>query len=133
MGKAGPVVAFIFRCIGIVLRHGGAKKLFHLHPGSGFCLLRMLALTAFLRLLLRQPVFVYLHTPYLERYLGSGFWRRVIGSLIRLSTRTIALTSYAKHLLEQQRLAGKVSVIPNPYRQENSDPSRPLKYPSLAR
>ncbi|BCQ24511.1 glycosyltransferase [Caballeronia sp. NK8] len=118
-GKLVPWLISFLGCIGVTLRHAGTKKLFHVHPGSGFCLLRMLVLTAFLRLFLRQPVFVYLHTPYLERYLGSNFWRHVIAALTRLSTRTVALTGYAKNLLEQQHLADKVKVIPNPYRQES--------------
>ncbi|SPB14046.1 glycosyl transferase family 1 [Caballeronia novacaledonica] len=119
-GKLVPWLISFFGCINVTRRYAGTKKLFHVHPGSGFCLLRMLALTAFLRLLLRQSVFVYLHTPYLERYLESRFWRHLIAALVRLSTRTVALTRHAKDLLERHGLSKKIKVIPNPYRQETS-------------
>ncbi|WP_160174718.1 glycosyltransferase family 4 protein [Caballeronia grimmiae] len=122
-GKLGPWILSFFRCYGVLLRNFGRAKLFHVHPGSGLCLLRMLGLTAFLRIGLRQRAFVYLHTPYLEQYLRSGFWRKVIACLIRLSTRTVVLTHYGKRLLEEARLAEKAVVVPNPYQAEAFAPN----------
>jgi glycosyltransferase involved in cell wall biosynthesis len=117
-GKFGPWMTSFARCLAVTLKGIGKKMLFHVHPGSGLCLIRMLLLCVFLRVLLRQRVFVYLHTPYFEDYLRHRFWKRIIGGLVKLSTRTIVLTDYARGLLDRQGLLGKVRVIPNPYSPE---------------
>jgi glycosyltransferase involved in cell wall biosynthesis len=115
-GKFGPWVLSFIRCLGAIVRHRDERLIFHLHPGSGLCLIRMLLLAAYLKCLARQRVFVYLHTPYLEEYLASGFWRRVIGNLIRCADRSIVLTEYARSLLERYGMSSRSRVIPNPYR-----------------
>lgn len=115
-GKFGPWMLSFFRCLGAIVRHRSGRLIFHLHPGSGFCIIRMLLLAAYLKFLARQRVFVYLHTPYLEQYLATGFWRRVIGNLIRCADRSIVLTEYARSVLERYGLSSRSCVIPNPYR-----------------
>lgn len=115
-GKFGPWMLSFIRCIGAVLRHRTEHLIFHIHPGSGFCLIRMSLLAAYLKLVARQRIFVYLHTPYIERYLESWFWRCVIRNLIRYADRLIVLTEYARSLLEQHGIPSNISVVPNPWR-----------------
>jgi glycosyltransferase involved in cell wall biosynthesis len=115
-GKFGPWMRSFFQCLGAIVRHRSGQLIFHLHPGSGFCLIRMLLLAGYLKFLARQRVFVYLHTPYLEQYLARGFWRCVIGSLVRCADRAVVLTEYAHRLLDRYGMSSRSCVIPNPYR-----------------
>lgn len=115
-GKIWPWIRSFWRSFGVVRKRREFDLVFHLHPGSGFCLLRMLLLAAFLRSGLRQHVIVYLHTPYLEQYLQNVFWRLIISLLIKCSDREIVLTSYARRLLEEAGISNNAAVIPNPYR-----------------
>jgi glycosyltransferase involved in cell wall biosynthesis len=115
-GKVGPWLIAFVRCWRVMSQARTERVVFHLHPGSGFCLLRMLAIATFLRTCGQRHIFVYLHTPYLEHYMSSGLWRRVIGGLIGLSWRTVVLTSFAISTLGRHRLAAKAVVVPNPYR-----------------
>ena len=114
-GKVWPWICSFFRSLCVVVKNRDSRVVFHLHPGSGFCLVRMLLLTIFLRFGLNQQTFVYLHTPYLERYLNDRFWRTVISAIIGSSNRVVVLTKYALHLLEGRGLSGTARVIPNPY------------------
>ncbi|MEX3979640.1 glycosyltransferase family 4 protein [Paraburkholderia sp. EG287A] len=118
-GKVWPWIRSFQRSSDVVRRHREADIFFHLHPGSGVCILRMLLLAAYLRFGLRQRVIVYLHTPYLERYLRNSFWRAIISSLVKCSDRVIALTSYARQLLEKNGISNNVDVISNPYKIEH--------------
>jgi glycosyltransferase involved in cell wall biosynthesis len=124
-GKVGPWLIAFIRCSRIMSQARAEQVVFHLHPGSGFCLLRMLAIAAFLRTCGRKHIFVYLHTPYLERYMSSGLWRRVIGGLIGLSWRTVVLTTYAMSTLSRHGLAAKAVVVPNPYQLGPAHGARP--------
>lgn len=121
-GKFGPWLLAFFRCTKVLLQGRHDRVVFHLHPGSGLCLLRMLGLALFLRGMARQAVFVYLHTPHLERYLAARPWRFVIAGLVRWSSRTVVLTRYAYALLDQYGMAAKAVVIPNPWRVGERDP-----------
>lgn len=121
-GKFGPWMLSFIRCLGAIVRHRDEHLIFHLHPGSGICLIRMLLLAAYLKRLAGQRVFVYLHTPYLDQYLESEFWRRVIGNLIRCADRSVVLTEYARSLLERYGLSSRSCVIPNPYRCRRAGP-----------
>lgn len=115
LGKVWPWIKAFPRVIGAKRRHRGAKCVFHLHPGSGFCLIRMLILAVFVRYGLRRPVLVYLHTPYLDRYLDSWYWRGVLSGLVKCANRVIVLTSYALGLLGAHGLADTARVVPNPF------------------
>lgn len=121
-GKFGPWMLSFIRCLGAIVRHRGKNLIFHLHPGSGYCLVRMLILAAYLKLLNGQRVFVYLHMSRLEAYLTSRFWRYVIGNLMRCADRSILLTEYARSLLEQHGIFSRSCVIPNPYRCQRTGP-----------
>ncbi|CAB3806659.1 hypothetical protein LMG28688_06378 [Paraburkholderia caffeinitolerans] len=123
-GKFAPWLCSFFRCAGMIFRESQSQLVFHLHPGSGFCIIRMLALAMFLRGLARQHVIVYLHTPYLESYLKRKTWRWIFRTLIGLSSQVIVLTSYARALLEKYDLASKANVVPNPYRVHAPYPER---------
>lgn len=116
LGKLWPWMKSFHRTIAAIRRNRDQKCVFHLHPGSGFCLIRMLILAVFLRYGLRRPVLVYLHTPYLDRYLASGFWRSVLSGLVKCADRVIVLTSYALGLLRARGLADNARVVPNPYK-----------------
>lgn len=115
LGKFWPWLKAFPRVIGAKRRHRVAKCVFHLHPGSGFCLIRMLILAVFVRHVLRRPVLVYLHTPYLDRYLDSRYWRGVLTGLVKCADRVIVLTSYALGLLGAHGLADTARVVPNPF------------------
>ncbi len=115
-GKFGPWLCSFFRCMRTMARERSSRLFFHLHPGSGFCIVRMLFLAIFLRSVARQRVLVYLHTPYLETYLENPVWQLIIGALARQSTYVIVLTSYARAVLAKHGLSGKARVIPNPFR-----------------
>lgn len=115
LGKFWPWLKAFPRVIGAKRRHRGAKCVFHLHPGSGFCLIRMLILAVFVRYCLRRPVLVYLHTPYLDRYLEGRYWRGVLAVLVKCADRVIVLTSYAQGLLALHGLADTARVVPNPF------------------
>jgi glycosyltransferase involved in cell wall biosynthesis len=115
-GKFAPWLASFFRCLILIATRRRTKIVFHLHPGSGFCLIRMLILAIFLRGIARQRVLVFMHTPYLEKYLESMVWKAIIGALVRCAHRTIVLTRYARNLLEKYGLAERTDVIPNPFR-----------------
>lgn len=115
-GKFGPWIFSFFRSVGTIVRERRSKIVFHLHPGSGFCIIRMLILAMFLRGITRQHVVVYLHTPYLETYLGDGYWRLIVGGLVRYSSRVVVLTSYARDMLKKYDMDKKARVVPNPFR-----------------
>ncbi|MFC0396822.1 glycosyltransferase family 4 protein [Paraburkholderia rhizosphaerae] len=127
-GKVGPWLIAFPRCLYVMSQARREKVVFHLHPGSGLCLLRMLAIATFLRACGRKHV-VYLHTPYLEQYMSSGLWRRVIGCLSRLSSRTVVLSFFAMSLLRTHGLAAKAAVVPNPY-QPGPQPGERLALPA---
>lgn len=114
-GKFAPWLGSFLRCLIVIATRRRSKIVFHLHPGSGFCIIRMLTLAIFLRGIARQHVLVFMHTPYLERYLKNTVWRLIIGTLIRSVDRTIVLTTYARNLLDKYGLAGTADVIPNPF------------------
>lgn len=116
LGKFWPWIKSFVRAVNVAKRHRGRNCIFHLHPGSGFCLIRMMLLAAFLRYGLRRSVLVYLHTPYLDRYLDSWLWRSVLWTLIKCADRVVVLTSYAFDLLRTKGLANTARVVPNPYR-----------------
>ena len=115
-GKFVPWFFAFFRCAGVIVRGRGSQIVFHLHPGSGFCIIRMLILAFFLRYVAKQYVLIYLHTPYLDAYLNSKFWRPIVGALVRCSDRVIVLTSYARDLLKSHNIIGQVRIVPNPFR-----------------
>lgn len=122
VGKFIPWFISFFRCSLVANKNPNCRVIFHLHPGSGFCIIRMLCLAIYLRYVMRQYVFVYLHTPYLDQYLKSRFWREVIHGLAKCASRMIVLTSYAKDLLEENGLRGNFRVIPNPFRPKIGSP-----------
>ncbi|KNH10004.1 Glycosyltransferase [Candidatus Burkholderia brachyanthoides] len=124
-GKFGPWLVALACCFRIMVQARRESPVFHLHPGSGVCLLRMLAIAVFLRACGRRHILVYLHTSHLERYLAGRPWRHVIGALAGLSARTVVLTSFALSQLERNGLAGKAVVVPNPYRVDAYDSRRP--------
>jgi glycosyltransferase involved in cell wall biosynthesis len=114
-GKFVPWLASFFRCLKVIATQRRSRIVFHLHPGSGFCIIRMLILAIFIRGVARQHVLVFMHTPYLETYLKSTAWRLIIGTLIRCVDRTVVLTAYARNLLDKYGLAERADVIPNPF------------------
>ncbi|WP_165418506.1 glycosyltransferase family 4 protein [Dyella amyloliquefaciens] len=126
LGKFWPWLKAFPRVIGAKRRHRDARCVFHLHPGSGFCLIRMLILAAIVRYGLRRPVLVYLHTPYLDRYLNGWYWRGVLSGLVKCADRVIVLTSYALGLLEAHGLADTTRVVPNPYSPSDARKERQL-------
>ncbi len=127
LGKLWPWICSFRKLRMSMEGNRGARLVFHLHPGSGFCIIRMLLLAYFLRYRLNQRVFVYLHTPYLENYLCSGIWRTIISALINCSDRVIVLTSYALNLLVAHDLAAKAHIVPNPFGTEHVHVKKRLK------
>ncbi|MBN3810609.1 glycosyltransferase [Paraburkholderia sp. Ac-20347] len=119
-GKFLPWIVSFFACFVCVLRNRKSSLIFHLHPGSGFCIVRMLILSIFLRWMLRRHVLIYLHTPYLESYLNSKFWNTIIRLIIKTASRTVVLTDYALQLLGRHGIKKWIRVVPNPYRSKNT-------------
>jgi glycosyltransferase involved in cell wall biosynthesis len=123
-GKFGPWIFSFFLCFGVVVRDRHSRKVFHLHPGSGFCIIRMLLLAILIRFVFRQIVVVYLHTPHLERYLSDWAWRRIVFFLVICSNRTIVLTAYAQDLFRERGVKSGISIVPNPFKASDVLPDR---------
>jgi glycosyltransferase involved in cell wall biosynthesis len=130
-GKIWPWILSFQRSIEVLSKNPGDRVIFHLHPGSGFCIFRMLTLAIFLRFIVRRRVFIYLHTPYLEQYLDDLVWSRIIRSLVNCSDRVIVLTSYAFRLLEKHGLHLNVHVVPNPFEPKNAEARKRVSHSDI--
>jgi glycosyltransferase involved in cell wall biosynthesis len=116
IGKILPWGASFFKIIAVLVARRKDRVTFHIHPGSGFCIIRMLFLALYLRFVVLQRAVVYVHTPYLEQYLQDRTWRFLLLTLIRCGHRSVALTKFAKELIERESSVKNLEVVPNPYR-----------------
>ncbi|WP_168787608.1 glycosyltransferase family 4 protein [Paraburkholderia aromaticivorans] len=127
IGKILPWVASFFKIIAVLFVRRKDRITFHIHPGSGFCIIRMLLLALYLRFVLVQRTVVYVHTPYLEQYLQNTTWRFLLLTLIRCGHRSVALTEFAKELIERESSVKNLEVVPNPYRIPKQPPRKKIR------